>query len=258
MSPHDAAAFLAGSPDRLALLRSLADAPASPGDLAAAHDLSRRSVQRNLAAFTERGWAETTGGTYHLTATGALVAERHAAHVETLDRIERFAPFYRHLDRAHAPDPDWLADATLTTATEADPQAPVHEYVRRVEGLDAERVRMLSPVLSRLFHEAHATLAARGVPHDLVMPAPVVARARERNPAEFAAVVGSGVVSLRRSPESFRLGLTLADDRVFAAAYDDDRRLRALVESGDGALYDWALDLFEAYRERAERVGVGG
>lgn len=258
MSPHDAAAFLAGSPDRLALLQSLADGPASPGDLAAAHDLSRRSVQRNLAAFAERRWTETSGGTHRLTAVGDLVAERHASYVDALDRIETFAPFYRHLDRAHAPDPDWLADATLTTATEADPQAPVHEYVRRVEGLGAERVRMLSPVLSRLFHEAHAALAVRGVHTDLVMPAPVVERARERNPAEFAAVVGSDVVSLWRSPESFRLGLTLADDCLLAGAYDADRRLRALVESENGDLYDWAVGLFRAYREAAAPVGVDG
>jgi predicted transcriptional regulator len=250
----DAAAFLANSPERLALLRSLADGPASPGDLAATGDRSRRSVQRNLAAFAERGWVETTGGTYRLTAVGDLVAERHATYVDTLARIERFAPFYRHLDPDHAPDPDALAGARLTVATEADPQAPVHEYVDRVESLDAGRVRMLSPVLSRLFHEAHAPLAARGVYTDLVMPAPVVERARERNPAEFAAVVGSDVLSLRRTAESFRLGLTLADDRVLAAAYDEDRRLRALVASGNDALYDWAADLFERYREAADPV----
>lgn len=258
MSAHDAARFLATSPERLALLRRLADGPASPGDLAASGERSRRSVQRDLAAFAERGWVETTGGTYRLTAVGDLVAARHAAYVDSLDRIERFAPFYRGLDREHAPPPAWLAGATLTTATEADPQAPVHEYVRRVEGLGAERIRMLSPVLSRLFHEAHAALAARGVHTDLVMPAPVVERARERNPTEFAAVVGSGAVSLRRSPESFRLGLTLADDRLLAGAYDEDRRLRALVESGDGDLYDWATELFERYREGAEPVGVDG
>jgi predicted transcriptional regulator len=250
MPSPDATAFLANSPERLA------DGPGSPGDSAATGDRSRRSVQRDLAAFAERGWVKTTGGTYRLTAVGDLVAARHAAYVDTLARIERVAPFYRHLDRGHALDPDWLTDATLTVATEADPQAPVDRYVRCVEGLETERVRMLSPVLSRLFHEAHAPLGARGVHTDPVMPAPVIERARERDLAEFAAGVGSDGLSLWRSPESFRLGLTIADDLVPAGAYDEDRRLRALVESGDGALFDWAVDMFETYRDETEPVGA--
>lgn len=256
MPSDDTAQFLANSPERLALLVSLTRGPASPSELASEHDSSRRSIQRNLAEFVERGWAESTGGTYRLTVTGELLAEKHGAYVETLDRIEEFAPFFRHLpDRDHAPETAWLSDATLTVATEEDPQAPVHRYVTSVKGLETERVRMLSPVLSRLFHEAHASLALRNVHTELVMPAPMVERARERNPLEFAAIIRLDVLSLYRSPEEFTVGLTLGDDELLMAAYDDAGGLKALVESSNPEFHAWASDLFERYRDGAESVG---
>lgn len=255
MPSDDVAQFLANSPDRLTLLTRLSEASASPGELASQLPVSRRSVQRNLAAFVDRGWAETTGGTYHLTVTGALVADEHADYVDALDRIEAFAPFFRHLpDRDHAPDLTWLEDATLTVATADDPQAPVHRYVTRVRQFDTERVRMLAPVLSRLFHEAHATLAARGVHTELVMPAVTIDRARERNPLEFRAVTALDVLSLYRVPDPFSIGLTLADDRLLLGAYDDEKQLRALVESTAPQCCAWASDLFDRYRDRAEPV----
>ncbi len=253
--PDDAVQFLAGSPDRLALLTSLADGPASPSELATEHSLSRRSVQRNLAAFVDRGWAETDGGTYDLTVTGALVAEEHAAYVDAIERVDEFAPFFRHLpDRDHTPDPAWLADAELTVSTAEDPQAPVHRYVTRVEGLDTGRIQILLPVLSRLFHDAHASLAIEGVHTELVMPAAMVERARERNPLEFRGVVAVDVLTLYRHSEPFSVGLTLADDCLLLAAYDGEKQLQVLVESTHPEFHAWAADLFDRYRTAAEQV----
>lgn len=253
--PPDAVRFLADSPDRLALLASLAEGSASPSELRSEHSISRRSVQRNLAEFVDRGWADSNGGTYRLTATGALVAEEHAEYVDAVERIEEFAPFFRHLpDRDHAPDPAWLADAAMTVSTADDPQAPVHRYVTSVERFETDRIRMLSPVLSRLFHDAHASLAVRGVRTELVMPTATVDRARERNPIEFRAVVALDVLALYRFPEPFGIGLTLGDDRLLMAAYDDAKQLRAVVESRDPQFLAWASDLFERYRGRSEPV----
>lgn len=87
MSSHDVAQFLAGSPDRLHLLAHLRDQPGSPGELADALSISHRSVQRNLARFVDRGWAEKRDGAYHLTTLGALVTEEHAAYMDTLDTL---------------------------------------------------------------------------------------------------------------------------------------------------------------------------
>lgn len=251
-SANDTVEFLANSPDRLTLLRNLLREPASPSELAAAFSFARRSVQRNLSEFVDRGWVETDGGTYRITVTGALIANEHAEYVDAIERIEDFAPFFRHLpDRDHAPDPEWLADATMTVATEGDPQAPVHQYVTSVKQFDAERIRMISPVLSRLFHEAHATLALRGTRTELLMPAKMIERARDRNPTEFEVVTTLDIVTLYEYPDQVDIGLTLGDDRLLMAVYDSKRQLNTLIESDDSRFHTWAEELFDRYKERS-------
>jgi predicted transcriptional regulator len=116
---------------------------------------------------------------------------------------------------------------------------------------------MLSPVLSRLFHEAHATLAARGVHTDLVMPAATIEQARDRNPVEFRGVIALDILSLYRFPDTFRIGLTLGDERLLIAAYDDEKQLQTLVEATDTRLHAWASKLFERYRGQSEKMTKG-
>ncbi|MFB6107556.1 MAG: helix-turn-helix transcriptional regulator [Haloplanus sp.] len=250
----DAARFLAGSPDRLALLERLREHPGSPADLADALPMSHRSVQRNLAEFVERGWTEKRDGRYRLTTPGDLVAREHAAYLEALDRIERFAPLFRHLPAADVPDPRWLADADLAVAEPDNPHAPVNHYVTELRQFETDSVRMLSPVLSRLLHDAHADLAMDGVYTELVMADETIERARELNPTEFAVVVSVDILDLYRSPDPVELGLTLGDDRVLLAAYGDDRHLEACAASSDPDLLAWAAERFQRYRDRATLV----
>lgn len=251
----DASRFLSGSPDRARLLSHLRDHPGSPSALADALPMSHRSVQRNLSAFVERAWAEKRDGEYRLTTTGALIAARHAAYVDSLDLIDRFAPVLRHLpDAEHAPDPDWLADADLAVASPDRPQAPVNHYVTAVKSFSTRRIRMVAPVLSRLYHEAHARLVLRGVETELVMDRETVASARSLNPMEFAFVLRVDRFSLHEHPDPIRFGLTLGDDRALLGAYDDEGTLRACLDCDDPRFLDWAGDLYERYRAASRRV----
>lgn len=255
MSSEEVAQFLAGSPDRRRLLVRLVDHPGSPAELAEDLPLSRRSVQRHLGQFVDRGWADRADGVYRLTVTGELVAEEHATYLDTLDRIEAFGPFFAHLpDRDHTPDPRWLDAATLATSTPEHPQAPVHQYLERVREFSTDRVRMVSPVLSRLFHDAHAELAMDGVHTELVLSSTTIERARDLNPAEFEVVVSVDVLDLYRYPADISFGLTLGDGQLLMGAYDGDGRLRACVASTNADFYRWGRSLFERYRDRAKPV----
>lgn len=255
MPSDDIAQFLAGSPDRLRLLARLQDQPGSPGELADAFSISHRSVQRNLARFVDRGWAEKRDGAYHLTTLGALVTEEHADYIDTLDMLEAFATFYECLpDREHAPDPAWLQEATLIEATTENPQAPVQQYVEAVREFDTERIRMVSPVLSRLFHDAHSELAFRGIHTELVLSAALIQRARDLNPAEFDVVVSVDVLDLYQHPDKIGIGLTLGDQRLLMGAYDGQGQLQACLDATNPDLLAWAGRLFERYRDRSERI----
>ena len=249
----DTARFLADSPDRLALLERLRGAPASPSALVADLDPARRSIQRNLAAFENRGWVERYGDGYRLTATGDAVVRTHADYLEQLRRIDEYAPLLTHLDREQAPDPALLADADLVVASDADPQAPIHAYTERLGELDGNRVRVCAPVLSRAFHEAHAGLALEGVRTELLLSTPTARQAKELNPLEFAAVLRAGPLDLFVRDDPVPFGLALGEGSLLLGAYDDSD-LRACLYGTEPGLLAWGESAFETLREDARRV----
>jgi predicted transcriptional regulator len=251
---QDAARFLADSPDRLALLSRLREGPAGPATLAADLDCARRSVQRNLAAFSERGWVDRGDAGYRLTAAGDAAARIHAAYLERLERLEWVTPLFRTLVPDVAPPLEALADAALAVASPETPQAPVQFYVDCVDALGGDTVRMCSPVLSRRFHEAHAALAMDGVHTELVLSAPAAETARDRNPAEFATVLRVGVLDLFVHPGPLPFVLTVGEDRLLLAAHDDDGRLQACLAADDPAALEWGQAAFERYRAAATPV----
>lgn len=253
----DTARFLADSPDRLALLERLRDGPASPSALVDDLDPARRSIQRNLAAFESRGWVERCDGGYRLTAAGDAVARTHADYLDRLGRIDASAPLLTHLDPEHAPDADLLAGADLVTATDADPQAPIHAYTERLRGMEGDRVRVCSPVLSRAFHEAHTALALDGVRTELLLSTATARRARELNPVEFAAVLRAGPLELFVRDDTVPFGLALGDRSLLLGAYDDGH-LRACLHGDDPALLAWAESAFEALCDDARRIESPG
>lgn len=252
---REAIAFLAGSPDRKRLLDHLAEESSSPRDVADALDLSTRSAQRNLSQLVERGWATKREGQYHLTTAGHLVRDTYTNCLADVAAIESFDAFYGHFpDPDTAPDPARLADATCVTAEPDQPQAPVHHYVREIRTLDTDSIRMVSPVLSRLFHEPHAEQVRAGTTTELVLPADRVEAARDKNPLEFETVLAVPRFTLYRYDDDVGYGLTIADDRTFALAYDEDGQLRACVDSTDPNLRVWAVDRFETLRNRSTEV----
>jgi len=256
---REVVAFLAGSPERLALLDYLAEEPAAPRDVAEALDVSSRGAQRNLSELEDRGWADKRDGDYHLTTTGHLVRETYTDCLDRLDALGDLSTLYEHLPGPDdAPDPAWLADATYVTAEEDHPQAPVTHYVEAVRALETDHVRMLAPVLSRLFHEPHAKQVQRGATTEVVLPGDRVSAAREKNPLEFETVLAVPSFTLYRTDRSVEMGLTVTDDRTFVLAYDRDGNLKVCVDSTDPELREWAIERFERYREGASEVdGIG-
>ncbi|WP_266077619.1 helix-turn-helix transcriptional regulator [Haladaptatus caseinilyticus] len=254
MDVPESVAFLAGSPERLRLLTHLREQPGSPRDVAEATDVSHRSVQRNLSEFAEREWVEKRNGVYELTTSGDLVARTHANYVETLGVISEFDSFFRHLpDPTHAPDLAWVADATVVTASPDQPQAPVSHYVNRLRTRGTETIRMLAPVLSRLYHDAHAELVLSGVETELIMSPGRIETARSSNPLEFRLV--SRVIDIYEHDGVVEFGLTIGDEWAFARAYDDAGQLQAVLECDHPEFLEWAETLYRRYRDRSSAIG---
>lgn len=255
MEPHELARFLAGSSGRRRLLARLRATPGAPSDVADALDSSHRSVQRNLAELVDRGLAEKRDGVYGLTTVGALVADRHTAYLDALATLSEHERLFRHLPGIdHAPDPELLRDTSGAMATPTYPQAPVDHYLDVLASRSADRIRMVSPVLSRQFHRVHAKHVLGGTETDLVLPAETVETARSLNPTEFAAVLHVDGFRLFRYPGDVAVGLTLGDDWAVVNAYDDDGQLQACVSGDAPDLVAWAKRVYDRYRSESTRV----
>jgi predicted transcriptional regulator len=221
-------------------------------------DCARRTVQRHLAACEERGWVERGDGGYRLTAAGDAAARVHQAYRDRLAAVDRAAPLLSHLNPSQAPSPEQLTDADVVAASASDPQAPIQAYVERLGGFTGDRVLLCSPVLSRVFHDAHADLARRGVHTDLLLSTETARLARDRNPLEFAAVLRLGVLDLYTRAEPVPFGLVIDDEQLLLGAYDDDGNLKACLHGDDPELVAWGERQFETLREHAERVRSPG
>ncbi len=216
--------------------------------------MSRRSVQRNLTALTRRGWVEKVDGAYRVTTSGALVVEAHKRYSDELAAIDRFSPIVDAFsDVDHAPPPTALSSATVTTVTPGQPHGPLHQYLQAIERFETERVRMLSPVLSRPLHGAHAELGLGGAHTELILTEQLSERARRLNPREFDLLVSVAPLTVFRHPGPIEAGITIGDDRVLVCSYDDDR-LTACLEATSSALIAWARELFDHYRSQASEI----
>lgn len=255
MDADELARFLTGSPDRRRLLAHLRTTPGAPSDVADALGISTRSAQRNLAELVDRGLARKRTGVYELTTVGELVTDRHTAYLDTLDTLTEYEQFFQHLpDTEHTPDPELLRDADGVVATATYPQAAVDHYLNWLESHTTDRIRMISPVLSRQFHHVHAAHILEGTETDLVLSADTVETARSLNPTEFTVVLHVDGFRLYRYPDDVAFGLTLGDDWAVVNAYDDEGHLQACVAVSDPAAVEWAEALYDRYHSRSTRV----
>jgi len=255
MTTSETDQFLASSPERVQLLEYLSTTSGRPAAIADALSFPRRSVQRYLGQFVERDWVSKDGGRYRLTVPGELVLDEHTRYLETIDQIETFTPLFRELpDVDHTPNPRWLENSTLAVATADNPQAPVHHYIETVRSFETDHVRMVAPVLSRLFHDVHAKLALDGVYTELVLSKAMVDRAQELNPTEFKLVVSVDVLDFYEYPDPISFGLTLSDDQLLLGGYDDDGQLRACVSATNTEILEWGERLFERYRDQTNAI----
>lgn len=253
MTAREHIAFLAGSEHRVRLLTAL-QSPKRPCELEDEQPASRATIQRTLAGFEDRGWAVKDGRTYRLTAAGDIVRTAYrqmASVVETISETDGSLVLLSDLGLP----PAAITDATVTTASATTPHAPIERYIGFVEQETPEYFRGICPVYSDMFTEAHAHIVESATPTELVIDESTFDAAREHAPGQVTVADRTPSFSLFVHPDSVEFGLSILDDHVFVGAYDDQGRCRALIDGTSDALYDWAVEQFEACRSDAHVIG---
>lgn len=252
--PFDTVAFLAGSPNRFAVLDALsALGPVSRPDLVKAVGISRVTVGRILEEFVKRGWATRDETEYQLTPVGRVVGESFGSLLQTVESMDRLSDVYPFLPADFDVDVRRLANAQITVPTWSDSIAPVRRAVECLSGLDVLRMAASSaaPEFVRGLRDAVVVDRADA---EIVMTVDALdlVRGHSEMRSSFADLLDAGGRVYEHPGHPY---LVSTCDRTAVIGVNDDWGApRGLLESSDVAVLDWVRSTVERCREEAEPV----
>lgn len=251
----EAVQFLTRAESRLAVMRELAERDyTTQRELRDALDASRTTVARALNSLQDRGWIEQATEGYCLTTTGTLIASSVTQLLDTVATTAELSAFLRYAP-TDAINTDLLttADVTVTTPTDADPYAPARKQTEIVHR--ADRLRVLLPATDLESTRAVTDAVTEdGLELESVV-SPSVAATFET--PEFKSLVKEGMSTGRStvlvSPTELPYYLGLADEEAVQIGVADDEGIpRALLETTDARVRQWAEGVYSEYRDAAE------
>ena len=254
---HDCVQYLAGSPVRIAVLRTLRREPRRPAALTDAVDATRTTVQRILGGFRERDWVVKREAAYHVTPTGERVYNAYEDLLDEVELAERYGRFAAELERVDAGFPaEAIGAGELTVATDQNPLAVVDRLTELLhEGIGAE-IRAVSPVVVNQFNRAAAAALDDGSAVELVIDRDVVeASVTDFEPATDRALDDERA-TVYVSPEPIEYGLLECDGVACVTAYDRQNNPRCVLESTDPVVTEWVADRFDSLVDDARRLSA--
>ncbi|AEH36911.1 helix-turn-helix transcriptional regulator [Halopiger xanaduensis] len=255
-APREHIAFLVRSDARIDILTRLFESgPATQRELRTELDSSRSTVARSLSALEECGWVERHADGHRLTPVGTLVAEGFLDFVETLRAAEDLSPFLEWFPLAEYDlEIDQLEGAAITPSTPGDPYKPGRAQTEFMRSTSRFRAFLPSTELegTKLLHER----VTNGDLEAELIVSPAVERTIES--ASFAPLYREQLrtdrmaVFVSDEPLPFYLGID--DDWTIQLGVEDDEGFpRALLETAEPSVAEWATELYREYRSNARR-----
>lgn len=241
--------FLARSPNRVDVLRLVADASHTRGELAAETGASQPTLGRILRDFEARNWIDRTEEGYEATPTGRLISEGMGEFYELVETELTLRELVDWLPTAELTfDLRELQEATITVPSQTRPAAPVGRVIDLVG--DADEVTMLSHAFNDRTLEAVADWADAGGRFEAVFSAaaiePVAADAALADHLQRLVAAETATVRIYDGPVP--LAVTLTDSVVNLLLRDDTGRLQAAVDTDSAVVADWAREVYDHYR----------
>lgn len=255
---NDDITFLARSEHRVWIMNTLKESgQTSWEELRAKSSASRTTLQRNLNELESRGWIKKSPPRYHsLTLPGKCVTERYSELVKTVRATNQLdSDLEWFLSDTFDFDVRQIADADVTTSSEANPYAPIDRQLDVMQSADTFRwlvstlgmqsMRVVrNCVLDR--HELHVVIVDPAVA-DLI-----------QSEQEYMDItddlISSSCCEILVAQDEIPFYLGISDSVVQIGAQDDNGLLQAIVETERNEMREWALETLEEYRRSAMKL----
>ena len=247
--------FVVSSAHRVGVLDALSVRSRDRGDLRSVTGASSPTMGRVLGDFEDRRWIERSGPTYELTPLGEFVAERFSELREAMATERKLRDVWRWLPREmEGFSVELFADAVVAYPGPGYPYEPVERVIQLVEESDS-MCGLGTTVFKSIANEAVCLAVLDGMAFEYVYPPEVLAATVAWDPemVERAAAEDHCTVLVHDDlPDRERCGIGIFDHRVGICCHDaDSRALMAWIDTDAPEAREWALSVFERYREEA-------
>jgi len=251
----EAVQFLTRAESRLAIMRELDDRDAtSQRELRATLDSSRTTATRALRSLQDRGWVEQAADGYRLTTTGSLIAAAVTDFFDTVATTTELSEFFRYAPTDEI-DTDLLtsADVTVTTPTDANPYAPAQKQTEIIHRADRLRVLLPATDLESTQTVTDAVVEDGLELESIVSPSVETTFETEAFEPLLRESIATGRSTVLVSSTELPYYLGLADDEYVQLGVADDEGIpRALLETTDDRVRQWADGVYSDYRDAAD------
>lgn len=240
---------------RFTFVETLEDDPKDKRTLVADLDCSRSTVDRGIRELEALDLVEYVDGGYRMTSLGATVTSGLADLAETVELRLQLAPFLEWApEDVFDLDLECLDNADLLLPEPGDPYAMINRHVS-VLG-QAGRIRCVLPLTGLHAHKtAHRQVVENGTEVEVV-GTPEVAQTMQSDP-DYAGLTNemadTGRFKIFQYNDDIPYFVGLMDEIVHIGV-DDGGVPRAIVESDDSEVREWAAATFETYRQQADPV----
>lgn len=256
-SSLDDTGFLARSANRVRALDALTAGPFERRDLEEATGISRPTLTRILDDFEKCGWVTRDRRRYEATKLGAVTVQEFIALLKRFEALRKLDEVIRWFpEEGFSFDLGCLAGAEVVRPSKNDALAPTTRIAKRLDV--ADRAQILSYAVIPAAMEACWRATIHGSHRvDVVFD------------SEALATVAADSTMMNRSLEMLETGRTqvfhhdgdvpyvmfIIDDKIVELCLgSEDGAPRAVIETTDETIGEWAEVVFDSYRREASPI----
>lgn len=255
MASREHIKFIADSENRLALLTELSRGPTRARDLQALYNLSRPTIWRNLNEFIARNWVQEDAGSYQLTTVGRLILSQYTSFSQIIKCIDEQASFFEQLGPTCETFPvTGLEEATIVTSTPESPDIAINYVVEKLTDQTLESLRLLTPHPRGIFNTVYQQSLIVTIQAEAIICETEYDLLKSYLPEFTVAISTPECLTVHVHPEMPDFGIVLSDHRTMIGAYDDWGYLRTLLDTMDTAVFEWAMNIYETWRQGATTI----